>query len=62
MGIPNIHSNQWTRLTIKNWWSTMTDGPIPNSKAFASLTLLVTWDVWNERNTQCSITSMHHTL
>ena len=28
----------------------MTDGSIPNRKAMASLTRLVTWEIWNERN------------
>ena len=28
----------------------MADGTIPNRKAMASLTLLVVWEIWNERN------------
>jgi hypothetical protein len=50
LGIPNILPNQWTGLPIKTWWDKMTSGSTPNRKAIASLTLLVTWEVWNERN------------
>jgi hypothetical protein len=28
----------------------MMDGPIPNRQDMASLSLLVTWKIWNERN------------
>jgi hypothetical protein len=28
----------------------MTEGSLPNRKALASLTLLVSWEIWNERN------------
>jgi hypothetical protein len=28
----------------------MNDAPSPTSKVVASLTLLVTWEIWNERN------------
>ena len=42
--------SQWEGLSIKQWWIVMTEGNIPNRKAMASLTLLVTWEIWNERN------------
>jgi hypothetical protein len=28
----------------------MTNAHIPNRKAIASLALIVTWDIWNQRN------------
>jgi hypothetical protein len=28
----------------------MTDGPIPNRMAIASLSFLVSWEIWNERS------------
>jgi hypothetical protein len=30
----------------------MNGAPSPTSKTVASLTLLVTWEIWNERNTR----------
>jgi hypothetical protein len=30
----------------------MTDGTIQQRKAIASLSLLITWEIWNERNTR----------
>jgi mannosylglycoprotein endo-beta-mannosidase len=52
LGIHDIHPRQWrgSGLSTKNWWSLMTAGPSSNRKAMASLTLLVSWEVWNERN------------
>ena len=49
-GIPAMDMSQWEGLSIKQWWIVMTEGNIPNRKAMASLTLLVCWEVWNERN------------
>ena len=42
--------SQWEGLSLKAWWGIMTNGQIPNRKAMASLALLVTWEIWNERN------------
>lgn len=52
IGINDIEPQQWqgAGLSIKTWWSMITDGVIPNRKALASLTLLITWELWNERN------------
>ena len=33
-------------LSLKNWWLHMT----ASRKAIASITLLVSWEIWNERN------------
>lgn len=30
----------------------MTDGPIPKLKTIATIALLTTWEIWNERNTR----------
>jgi hypothetical protein len=50
LGITGIQPSQWVGLSVKQWWSSMTSGATPNRKAVASLTLLVTWEIWNERN------------
>jgi hypothetical protein len=49
-GIPTIHLRQWTGLSIFAWWKMMAGGTSPDRKAISSLTLLVTWEIWNERN------------
>ena len=41
---------QWADLSIKAWWDYMADESVPNRKAMSSLTLLITWEIWNERN------------
>jgi hypothetical protein len=37
-------------LTIKEWWTLLVDGATPHCKALVSLTLLIVWELWNERN------------
>jgi hypothetical protein len=39
-----------TNFTISEWWQFMAGGSANNRKAMASITLLVSWEVWNERN------------
>jgi hypothetical protein len=41
---------QWANLNTAEWWSFIAGGGMPNRKAMASITLLVAWEVWNERN------------
>jgi hypothetical protein len=36
--------------SLNVWWLHMTGSPSPTPKAVASLTLLVSWKIWNERN------------
>jgi hypothetical protein len=50
IGNPNIQPNLWAGQTLEHWWTTMTGGATSNRKVVASLTLLVTWELWNERN------------
>jgi hypothetical protein len=35
---------------MDEWWTMMACYPKPNRKAIASLTMLVSWTIWNERN------------
>jgi hypothetical protein len=39
-----------TNLTVPEWWELMAGEHATNRKAMASITLLVTWEIWNERN------------
>ena len=40
----------WDGLSIKDWWDSLAGDGAHNRKAMASLTLLTTWEIWNERN------------
>jgi hypothetical protein len=51
IGIPSIHIHEWTDdLTLKGWWFKMLNEASDNRKALASLTMLVSWTIWKERN------------
>jgi hypothetical protein len=41
IGLPEVHPSDSQGLTIKKWWSILTDGAIPNRKAMSSLAMLV---------------------
>jgi hypothetical protein len=47
---PGIQPNLWVDLSIKTWWDYMTTNAVPSRKAVASLSLLVLWEIWNEKN------------
>jgi hypothetical protein len=50
LGIANIHTQDWTLgLSIEEWWTMLACSRKPNRKA-ASLTMLVSGTIWNERN------------
>ena len=36
--------------SVYQWWDKRTDNRNPNRQAMASLTMLVSWTIWNERN------------
>ena len=47
LGISSIRMEEWTAdLSIEDWWRKMAF----KSKAIASITMLVTWTIWKERN------------
>jgi hypothetical protein len=50
MGLNALQSKQWANLDLLAWWNMMANGRMPNRKAMASITLLVSWEVWSERN------------
>jgi hypothetical protein len=52
LGTFSIHPHRWAGLSISSWWNLMTGGSATNRKALASLTLLVSWEIWNERNSR----------
>jgi hypothetical protein len=50
IGLTEVQPTQWQGLTIKNWWTIITDGPTPYRKAMSSLPLLVLPEIWSERH------------
>jgi hypothetical protein len=50
MGLEEVQPAQWTNLTIEEWWSHLAEAASPNRKGLSSLTLLIVWEIWKERN------------
>jgi hypothetical protein len=51
IGIPSIRTHEWTDdLSLEVWWAKMLKDATANRKAMASLTMLVSWTIWKERN------------
>jgi hypothetical protein len=45
-----LDQSRWPTLSFKAWWEQMSGFGVPNRKAMASLVLLTSWEIWNERN------------
>uniref|UniRef100_A0A453SE28 Reverse transcriptase zinc-binding domain-containing protein n=1 Tax=Aegilops tauschii subsp. strangulata TaxID=200361 RepID=A0A453SE28_AEGTS len=51
IGLAHIDTSEWhTDESVYEWWDKRTDNRNPNQQALASLTILVSWTIWNERN------------
>jgi hypothetical protein len=51
LGTDSFDTNGWTDdIALQSWWENMSSTNVPNRKALASLTILVSWTIWNERN------------
>jgi hypothetical protein len=50
LGMEAIDTRHWEGLGISEWWSMMSGAHMPNRKAMATLTLLISWEVWSDRN------------
>jgi hypothetical protein len=48
LGLPSIQTDNWADLSFPEWWNLMTTGH--NRKGLATLSMLIIWEVWNERN------------
>nr|XP_020200448.1 uncharacterized protein LOC109786280 [Aegilops tauschii subsp. strangulata] len=47
----HLDTSTWHLFQSTNdWWVSQSDNNIPNRKAMASLTRLISWTIWNERN------------
>ena len=51
LGLHHMDTSMWhVESSVKEWWTNRTGAGVPNRKAMASLTMLVSWTIWNERN------------
>jgi hypothetical protein len=50
LGLADIHPNNWEDRNIADWWFMMAGGSSATRKGIASLTLLIYWEIWCERN------------
>jgi hypothetical protein len=50
MGLEEVQPAQWINLSIEEWWTHLAETASPNHKGLSSLTLLIVWEIWKERN------------
>jgi hypothetical protein len=50
LGLADLHPNNWEGSNIADWWFLMEGGSSTSRKGIASLTLLISWEIWCERN------------
>jgi hypothetical protein len=52
LGLQDIDPSSWNaRRTVKEWWTEEIHKQGPSKKAMASLAMLISWEIWMERNT-----------
>ena len=53
LGLPLLNISEWAvHNSINSWWTNMSGNNVPHRKAMASITMLTSWTIWNERNTR----------
>ena len=53
LGLAHMDTSTWlTDGSVMEWWANRTSATIPHRKAMASITMLVSWTIWNERNSR----------
>jgi hypothetical protein len=51
VGLANLHPNEWAHSeSALQWWTNITTAPDIPRQGTRSLTLLVLWEIWLERN------------
>ncbi|CAM0883761.1 unnamed protein product [Alopecurus aequalis] len=51
LGLPWLDVTVWTNFgNVRDWWTHMNMNDASRRKAAASLTMLVSWELWSERN------------
>lgn len=51
LGLAHMDTSIWhLGSSVKEWWTKRSDMNNPDRNVMASLTMLVSWTIWNERN------------
>ena len=51
LGLNNVCPNAWQSITtVNDWWTEVINKKSPSRKAIMSLAMLISWEIWNERN------------
>ena len=51
LSMHDIFPSEWHHaLSVKEWWSGIINGPSNHRKALVSLAMLISWELWKERN------------
>ena len=51
LGLSSIDTSRWASfVSVKEWWDSIIFANGTARKSLASLLMLVTWEIWNERN------------
>jgi hypothetical protein len=53
LDLQDVDPSSWNaRRTVKEWWTEEIHKEGPSKKAMASLVMLISWEIWKERNTR----------
>lgn len=51
IGLDDIRTSEWTNMgTMEEWWNNIALKRSPNRKEMTSLMMLISWEVWKQRN------------
>ena len=51
LGLQDVHPSDWSGATsIKEWWKHNANKKTQSRRPLASLMLLISWELWKERN------------
>ena len=51
IGLSNIVTADWAAMrSVRHWWAEIALARSPNGKGMASLLMLISWELWKERN------------
>ena len=58
LGLHDINTDEWLAIpTVKDWWTEVIHKRGDSRKAMALLAMLVSWEIWLERNARESSTA-----
>ena len=51
LGMQHVNTATWaTRVSVRDWWTNNIHTRVGSPKALASLMMLISWEIWTERN------------